>query len=150
MLMMPKRFNESLFDEFMEEPFERFFQPEHDVVFGKRGKNLLKTDVKEKNGNYEVEMDLPGFHKEDVKVQLENGYLTVSASRGMNKDKKDNEGNYIRRERYAGECARSFYVGDAVKQEEVKAKFENGILTLTIPKKQEKKALPSSNFIAIE
>lgn len=105
--MMPSIFGENLFDEIFDDPF--FRTP--DSVFGKREKNLLKTDVREKDGNYELVMDLPGYKKEDVKAQLENGYLTITASRGVNKDETDNEGNYIRRERYSGQCSRSFYVG---------------------------------------
>ncbi len=150
MLMMPRNFSESLFDDFMDVPFEKLFQPEHNMIFGKRGKHLLKTDVKEKEGKYELEMELPGFKKEDIKLQLENGYLNVSASRGLNKDEKDKEGNYIRRERYSGSCSRSFYIGENVEQKDIKAKFENGVLTLIFPKIEEKKELPTSNYIAIE
>ena len=96
-------------------------------------------------------MDLPGYKKEDVKAQLENGYLTITASRGVNKDETDNEGNYIRRERYSGQCSRSFYVGENLKQEDIKAKFQDGILQLTFPKEDQRKVIPQKdNYIAIE
>ncbi len=146
-MMMPSIFGENLFDEIFDDPF--FRTP--DSVFGKREKNLLKTDVREKDGNYELVMDLPGYKKEDVKAQLENGYLTITASRGVNKDEVDNEGNYIRRERYSGQCSRSFYVGENLKQEDIKAKFQDGVLQLTFPKEDQRKAIPQKdNYIAIE
>ena len=146
-MMMPSIFGENLFDEFFNDPF--FRTP--DSVFGKREKNLLKTDVREKDGNYELVMDLPGYKKEDVKAQLENGYLTITASRGVNKDETDNEGNYIRRERYSGQCSRSFYVGENLKQEDIKAKFQDGILQLTFPKEDQRKVISQKdNYIAIE
>ena len=146
-MLMPSIFGEDLFDEIFDDPF--FHTP--DLVFGKREKNLLKTDVREKDGNYELVMDLPGYKKEDVKAQLENGYLTITASRGVNKDETDNEGNYIRRERYSGQCSRSFYVGENLKQEDIKAKFQDGILQLTFPKEDQRKVIPQKdNYIAIE
>ncbi len=146
-MMMPSIFGENLFDEIFDDPF--FRTP--DSVFGKREKNLLKTDVREKDGNYELVMDLPGYKKEDVKAQLENGYLTITASRGVNKDETDNEGNYIRRERYSGQCSRSFYVGENLKQEDIKAKFQDGILQLTFPKEDQRKVISQKdNYIAIE
>ena len=146
-MMMPSIFGENLFDEIFDDPFFRTPNP----VFGKREKNLLKTDVREKDGNYELVMDLPGYRKEDVKAQLENGYLTITASRGVNKDEVDNEGNYIRRERYSGQCSRSFYVGENLKQEDIKAKFQDGVLQLTFPKEDQRKAIPQKdNYIVIE
>ena len=146
-MMMPSIFGENLFDEIFDDPF--FRTP--DSVFGKREKNLLKTDVREKDGNYELVMDLPGYKKEDVKAQLENGYLTITASRGVNKDETDNEGNYIRRERYSGQCSRSFYVGENLKQEDIKAKFQDGILQLTFPKEDQRKVISQKdNYRAIE
>jgi len=146
-MMMPSIFGENLFDEIFDDPFFRTPDP----AFGKREKNLLKTDVREKDGNYELFMDLPGYKKEDVKAQLENGYLTITASRGVNKDETDNEGNYIRRERYSGQCSRSFYVGENLKQEDIKAKFQDGILQLTFPKEDQTKVIPQKdNYIAIE
>lgn len=148
--MIPRNFNENWFDDFFNVPFENFFGPERTSLLANGGKNLMKVDVKEENNNYEVEMDLPGFKKEDVKVELDNGYLTISATRGESKEDTDNASNYLRRERYTGACARSLYVGNDVEQENIKAKFENGILSLTIPKIDEKKAIPQNKYIAIE
>ena len=109
----------------------------------------MKTDVKEKDNIYEVDVDLPGFKKEDIHMKLEDGYLTIQAAKGLDKDTKDKDGKYIRRERYSGNVSRSFYVGDKVQKEEIHPKFENGILSFTVPK--EKKAVEEkSNCIAIE
>ena len=128
-------------------PWEQEFFGRRD--YGKNEKNLMKTDVKETDSTYELDIDLPGFKKEDVKVALENGYLTISAAKGMNKDEKNEDGKYIRRERYSGSCTRSFYVGDAVKESDIHAKFEDGTLKLSVAKKdpavEEKKG-----YIAIE
>ena len=110
----------------------------------------MKTDIKETDNGYEVTMNLPGVKKEDVKAELKDGYLTIQASSNTSKDEKDNDGRYIRRERYAGTCSRSFYVGDAVTQEDIKAKFENGTLTLDIPKKDAKPAVEQKKYISIE
>ena len=109
----------------------------------------MKTDVREKEDVYEVDIDLPGFKKDEITAKLENGYLTVSAQKGLNKDQKDENGRYIRRERYAGHCSRSFYIGEGVEQEEIKARFEDGILRLTVPKK-EKKQVEQKKYISIE
>ena len=109
----------------------------------------MKTDVKEKDGNYEVAIDLPGFKKDEITAELKDGYLTISAAKGLDKDEKDKEGKYIRRERYSGQCARTFYVGEAVTQEDIKAKFEDGILKVTIPKVEPKK-VEDKKYIAIE
>ena len=109
----------------------------------------MKTDVKEMSQSYEIDIDLPGFKKEDINAKLDNGYLTIQASKSQSKDEKDEEGKYIRRERYSGAMSRSFYVGNGVKQEDIHAKFEDGILKLTIPK-LDKKAVEKSRYIAIE
>ena len=109
---------------------------------------MMKTDIREHDAGYEVDIDLPGFKKDEISIELENGYLTVSAAKGLDKDEEDKKSRYIRRERYAGSMSRSFYVGD-VKPEEVSAKFENGILTLDVPKAGQKK-LPENNRICIE
>lgn len=145
MMMMPSIFGNSLFDEWMDFPFDSGFSKGT-----KRETNLMKTDVKETDGAYELEMELPGYAKEDVTAQLKEGYLTIQASRNATNDEKDAKGNYIRRERYIGQCSRSFYVGDAVKQEDIRAKFENGILKLTVPKVEEQKPVEENKFIAIE
>lgn len=109
----------------------------------------MKTDVRETDDSYEVDIDLPGFKKDEIQAQLKDGYLTVSAAKGLDKDEKDKKGNYIRQERYAGAMSRSFYVGDDVTQEEIKAKYEDGILKLSIPKKSGEK-VETKNRIAIE
>ena len=101
---------------------------------------LMKTDIQEKDNNYILDMDLPGYEKEDIKAQLKDGYLTITAQKNTSNDDKDEEGNYIRRERYCGKCSRSFYVGDSIKEEDIKANFNNGILELTFPKEVEQKA----------
>ena len=111
---------------------------------------MMKTDVKDTDQGYEVVMNLPGVKKEDVKAELKEGYLTISASSNSGNDEKDKNGKYIRRERYSGSCSRSFYVGKDVKQEDIKAKFEDGTLKLLIPKKEEKPAVEEKNYIAIE
>ena len=110
---------------------------------------MMKTDVRETDDSYEVDIDLPGFKKDEIQAQLKDGYLTVSAAKGLDKDEKDKKGNYIRQERYAGAMSRSFYVGDDVTQEEIKAKYEDGILKLSIPKKSGEK-VETKNRIAIE
>lgn len=109
----------------------------------------MKTDVKEVENGYEVAMDLPGFKKEDISAKLENGYLTITAFKGLDKDEKNEEGKYIRRERYSGSCSRSFYVGDGVTEEDIKARFEDGILKLDIPKKDAEK-IEQKKYISIE
>ena len=109
----------------------------------------MKTDVPEKDNSYELDIDLPGFKKDEIQAQISDGYLTISASKGLDKDQKDDKGRYIRRERYCGECSRSFYIGDGITEKDVSAKFEDGILKLSIPKK-ETKALPKPNQITIE
>jgi HSP20 family protein len=145
--MLPSIFGENLFDEFFND-FDRNFFPTRDALYGKHAKNLMKTDVKEHKDCYKIAIDLPGFKKDEVNVELKNGYLTVSAAKGLDKDEEDKDGRYIRQERYAGACSRSFYVGD-IHADEVKCKFEFGVLTLTIPKK-DAKVIEGSNRIMIE
>ena len=135
-MLMPSIFNDNLFDDFFDFNYPTF---RYDTS------ELMKTDIKETDNGYEVTMNLPGVKKEDVKAELKDGYLTIQASSNTNKDEK-----YIRRERYAGTCSRSFYVGDAVTQEDIKAKFENGTLTLDIPKKEAKPAVEEKKYISIE
>lgn len=141
-MLMPSIFNDNLFDDFFDFNYPTF---RYDTT------ELMKTDIKETDNGYEVTMNLPGVKKEDVKAELKDGYLTIQASSNTSKDEKDNDGRYIRRERYAGTCSRSFYVGDGVTQDEIKAKFENGALMLTVPKKEEKPAVEDNKkYIAIE
>ena len=148
-MMMPSIFGESLFDDdWMDFPFEREFFGKKNPLYGKHAKNMMKTDVRETENGYEVDIDLPGFKKDEINAKLENGYLTVSASKGLDKDEKDKEGKYIRQERYAGAMSRSFYVGEELTQEDIKAKYENGILKLSLPKK-EAKAVEQKRYIEI-
>ena len=149
-MLMPSIFGENLFDDdWMDFPFERDFWGRKNPLYGKNAKNIMKTDIKEHDGGYELDIDLPGFKKEEITIDLDNGYLTISAAKGLDKDEQDKKGKYIRRERYAGAVQRSFYVGDAVTEEDVKAKFEDGILRLSIPKKGAK-AVETKKTIAIE
>ena len=138
MMMIPRRRDFDLFDEMFRDPF-----------FNEGESKLMKTDIKEKKDKYIIDIDLPGYEKEGIKIEIQDGYLTVHAS--INKEENDEEkGKYVRKERYVGECSRSFYVGDNVKEEDVKAKFKNGTLTLEIPKKEERKELPEKKYIPIE
>ena len=109
----------------------------------------MKTDIRETDNGFELDIDLPGFKKDDVSAELKNGYLTISAAKGLDKDEKDKEGRYIRRERYTGNCTRSFYIGEQVRQEDIKAKFEDGILKIAFPKQDQKK-MEENRYIAIE
>ena len=111
---------------------------------------VMKTDVKEKDDSFELDIDLPGYKKEDVTAELKDGYLTISAATKNEEEEKDNNGRYIRRERYYGTCSRSFYIGEDVRQEEIKAKFEDGILKVSVPKKETKPEVPEKKYIAIE
>ena len=136
---MPSIFGENLFDDLMDFPFG-----------GKKINTMMKTDIRDTDSTYELDIDMPGFKKEDIKAQLKDGYLTISASTSANNDEQDKDGRYIRRERYAGSCSRSFYVGEGVKEEEIRAKFENGILKLSIPKVENKPQVEEKKYIAIE
>lgn len=147
-MLMPSVFGENLFDDFMDFPFDSFWNRKN-PLYGKHAKNMMKTDVRETDDSYELDIDLPGFKKDEITAKLENGYLTVSASKRLDKDKQDKKGNYIRRERYAGAMSRSFYIGDSITQDEIKAKFENGILQLSIPKK-DAKTVEQQKHISIE
>ena len=146
--MLPSIFGENLFDDFFSDPFGMMNVHGHDPLYGKHAKNLMKTDVRETENSYELDVDLPGFKKDEVNVDLKDGYLTISAAKGVDKDQQDKAGKYIRQERYAGACSRSFYVGD-VESKDISAKYEDGILKLTLPK-VEKKELPSSSSISIQ
>ena len=149
-MLMPSIFGENLFDDdWMDFPFERDFWGRKNPLYGKNANKIMKTDIREHDGGYELDVDLPGFKKDEINVELENGYLTISATKGLDKDEQDKKGKYIRRERYAGAMQRSFYVGDEVTQEDIKAKFEDGILRLSIPKK-DAQAVETKKTIAIE
>ena len=145
---MPSIFGENLFDDDWFD-FDRDFWGRKNPLYGKNAKNIMKTDIREHDEGYELDVDLPGFKKDEISVELDDGYLTISAAKGLDKDEQEKKGKYIRKERYAGAMQRSFYVGDAVTQEDIKAKFEDGILKLSIPKK-DAKAVETKKTIAIE
>ncbi len=144
--MLPSIFGENLFDDMfdMDAMFGR-----HNPLYGKHAKNLMKTDIRETDDAYQLDVDLPGFKKDEIHVELENGYLTISAEKGLDKDESDKEGRYIRQERYAGAMSRSFYVGENLTVDDMKAKFENGILQISVPKNTTK-VLPPKNTLTIE
>lgn len=145
-MLMPSVYGRDFFDDLM----DGFGFPDVDKkLYGKHAKNVMKTDIRETDEGYEVIMDLPGFKKDEIEVQLENGYLTVSAAKGLDKDESDKKGKYICRERYAGEMSRSFYVGEDILDTDIHARFENGILKLDVPKK-EAKAVETKKHVAIE
>ena len=145
-MLMPSIFGENLFND----DWMNFGFPEVDkALYGKHAGNVMKTDVKETETGYEVDIDLPGFKKDEINAKLDNGYLTISAAKGLDKDEQDKKGKYIRRERYAGSMSRSFYVGEGVTEEDIKAKYEDGILRLVVPKK-DAKAVENKKYIAIE
>ena len=148
-MMMPSIFGENLFDDWMDFPFEKDFFGGKNPLYGKNAINMMKTDVRETENGYELDIDLPGFKKDEITAQLKDGYMTISASKGLDKDEKDKEGRYIRRERYAGAMSRSFYVGEGVTEEDIHAKYEDGILKLSVPKK-DKKAVEQKKYISIE
>ena len=149
-MLMPSIFGESLFDDFMDDfAFPRFNHTDR-VLYGNNASNLMKTDVKETEDGYTVDIDLPGFKKDEIKLQLEKGYLTVSAAKNVNNAEKDKNGKYVRRERFAGNVRRSFYVGEKVKEEEIHPKFENGILTFQLPKENKNAVEEKKHYIAIE
>ena len=151
MMMMPSIFSENLFDDFFDNGFAMLpAMNASNALYGKHAHNIMKTDVRETDNSYELDIDLPGFKKDEIKLDLKNGYLTISASKGLDKEEKDKKGRYIRQERYAGACERSFYVGDELTEEDIKGSFKHGMLHLEIPKKEAKPAVESKHYIAIE
>ena len=139
MMMIPRRNHFDLFDEMFRDPF-----------FEGTESKVMKTDIKEKKDKYLIDIDLPGYEKEDIKMEISDGYLTVHASVNKEVDDEKEKGKYVRKERYVGECSRSFYVGENVSEDEIKAKFKNGTLTIEVPKKDDKKELPEKKYIPIE
>ena len=142
--MLPSIFGENMMDEF----FDHDFFCERYPLFGMRARNLMKTDIRENEHEYELAVELPGFDKEEIQLDVNDGYLTISAQKGLDKNEEDKKGRVLRQERYSGVCSRSFYVGD-VRPEDVHAKYESGVLTIELPKEQPKK-LASASKIAIE
>lgn len=151
-MLMPSVFGKDLFDDFFDFPFydDRDMEKMQKKLYGHRSKNLMKTDVQENDDSYLMEMDLPGFSKDEVKVSLKDGYLTIKAEKGLDEEQKDEKSaKYIRRERYSGVCERSFYVGN-INEADIKGEFKHGILKLTIPKEQPKKEIDTTKYIEIE
>lgn len=137
-------------DNFVENIFDDFFRDPFWNTNGVRSVNQMSTDIRDCGDSYQIEMDLPGFAKEDVRAELKNGYLTIRASRTSSNNEKDEKQRYIRKERYSGHYQRSFYVGDAVKQEDIQAKFTDGVLTLMVPKKEKQPEVEESKYIQIQ
>lgn len=146
-MLMPSIFGESLVDEF----FDDFARPVRNAVrYSAPTANMMRTDVKETETGYELDIDFPGYKKEDVKAELKDGYLIINAATDHSNEEKDTDGRYIRRERYYGTCSRSFYVGENIEQTDIKAKFEDGTLKVFVPKKEQRPAVEESKYIAIE
>ena len=153
-MLMTSIFGEDMFDDFMRDfPFfdENAGNKIEKKLYGRHAKNMMKTDIKEQEDGYELEMDLPGFTKDEITAELKDGYLTISASKGLDKDEQEKEtGKYIRRERYAGACQRSFYVGEDITEQDIKAEFKHGILKLFVPKKEAQPKVENKKYVAIE
>ena len=149
-MLLPSIFGENLFDDFFDDvPFfdNRAENQIEKKLYGRHAHNVMKTDIKETDDNYELIVDLPGFKKDEIKVSLEDGYLTIEAAKGLDEDEQEKKtGKYIRKERYAGACQRSFYVGDNLTQEDIKGEFKHGILTLNVPKKEAKPAVETNKY----
>ncbi len=145
-MLMPSIFGENLVDEF----FNDFTHPVRSLAYGAPTANVMRTDVKESDTGYELDIELPGYKKEDVQAELKDGYLTISAVTDNSKEEKDEDGKYIRKERYYGSCNRSFYVGEDIEQTDIKARFEDGVLKVSVPKKEPSKAVEEKKYIAIE
>jgi HSP20 family molecular chaperone IbpA len=151
-MLVPSIFGENLFDDFFGFPefpdLHRDFDRAEHKLYGRHPERLMKTDVHEHDDHYEVDIDLPGFKKEEIKLELENGYLIVTAAKGVDKDEKS-KGKLIRQERYSGSMQRNFYVGENLTEEDIKASFQHGVLSLTVPKREQPK-VPEKKTIAIE
>ena len=146
-MLMPSIFGENLFDEF----FEDFARPTKRVMkYGSPTANVMRTDVNESDAGYELDIELPGYKKEDVKAELKDGNLTISATTNTEKEEKNENGKFIRKERFSGNCRRTFYVGENIEQTDIKAKFEDGILKVFIPKKEVKPVVEEKKYITIE
>ena len=141
-MLVPSIFGEDLFDTFFDD-FKRPARSNTNI-------NVMRTDIKETDAGFELDIDLPGYKKEDVQAELKDGYLTISAKTNTTREEKDENGKYIRKERYSGSCSRSFYVGEQLEQEDIKAGFEDGILKVMVPKKEAKPAVEENRYITIE
>ena len=147
--MLPSIFRDNLFDDMFDFDFDKEFDRMMRPLYGKHSQNMMKTDVRETGNSYELDIDLPGFKKDEITIQLDNGYLSISASKGLDKDEENKNGKYIRRERYAGSMNRTFYVGSQLTQQDIQAKFEDGILKISVPKKDVQQ-IEQNKYIAIE
>ena len=139
MMLVPRKRDFDLFDDMFDDPF-----------FTRNDNKMMKTDIKENDNNFELEVDLPGFNKDNIKMTIDDGYLTINAKQESNNDEKDEHGKYVRRERYYGECSRSFYIGDDIKKDDIKASFKDGILCLNVPKKTKEDKEAERNYISID
>ena len=148
-MLRPAIFGENLFDDWFDFPDFRDLDKAERKLYGRHAERLMRTDVHEQDDHYDVDIDLPGFSKDEITIELNNGYLLVSAAKGLDKDENNKKGKLIRQERYAGAMQRSFYVGDGITEEDIKATFKHGVLNLSIPKK-EKEKLPEKKQILIE
>ena len=148
-MLLPSIFGESLLDDWLDFPDMRDFGNVEKKLYGKNAAHSMKTDVHEHDEGFELDIDLPGFKKEEIQIDLENGYLTISAAKGLESDEKNQKGKLIRKERYSGSMQRSFFVGKELKEEDIKAKFEDGVLKLSVPKKEAEK-VPEKKRIMIE
>ena len=149
MLYLPSMFGENLMDGFFDD-FDNDFFDDRSPLYGKHAKNLMKTDVRERDNEYEIDVDLPGFKKDQIGIDLENGYLTISTNKSLSKDEKDQKGKLVRQELYEGSMARSFFIGEDYTEQDIKAKFEDGVLRLTLPKKNQTQEVPQKHTIMIE
>lgn len=157
-MMTPSIFGENLFDDLFDDFFDfstfdnKAMRKTERELYGRHAAKMMKTDVQEHEDHYEVDIDLPGFKKDEISLALANGYLVISAAKGLDKDETEKEtGRFVRRERYAGSMSRSFYIGEDIKQEDIHAKYESGVLKLSIPKKEAKKPeIEGQKYIAIE
>ena len=151
-MMVPMRRNRNLLSELMTDPFDAFFNAASAPMqaMQKMSPTLMRTDIKETDGGYELVIDMPGFKKDDVQAELKDGYLTINAQTQGESEDKDEQGTYVRKERFSGKCSRTFYVGDDVEEDDIKAKFEDGVLKIAVPKKQEQPKLEEKKTIAIE
>ena len=147
--MLPSIFRDNLFDDMFDFDFDKEFDRMMRPLYGKHSQNMMKTDVRETGNSYELDIYLPGFKKDEITIQLDNGYLSISASKGLDKNEENKDGKYIRRERYAGAMNRTFYVGDNLTQQDIQAKFEDGILKISVPKKDVQQ-IEQNKYIAIE
>ena len=139
-MLMPSIFRENLFDDWFDFPDFSDLDKTERKLYGRHADRLMKTDVHEHEDHYEVDIDLPGFKKDEITIELNDGYLTVSAAKGLDKDQNDKKGKLIRQERYSGAMQRSFYVGEELTEEDIKASFKHGVLSLNIPKKEAKES----------